>query len=494
MAKSSIHFESGSRHFLFHNDRTNPTKNAVFFDEKNETLNTGEMAAKLFDDELKIRSAKYTERTGQKLQKNATTHLSSIINLEQHHTLDDVKKIADKMAKILDTKILQISIHRDEGKLVAGQVILTSGIDFFYNPKDDNYYLNKELTKLFPKAQFERFTKEKNYHAHIEMMGLDSNGISLRQNVFIEKDGKKVKKRERLDKSFYSKIQTFVADTLGMERGVINKGRARKHIQTQDYKQGKAVANKENKVNVVENDRKNKVLRAKIKDLDIEVLLLKGELQEQGAGRKQYAQLEQLNRDLKDRIKSKDLTIEDMREQLKTLHNALINTPTQAHAMGNVGALTELGENDENAKIALEQIEKSAQEKAGEVLAEVAISKIFKPKLDGKEFKMTLGTEDTSMFSEYNRGYKHDRLLKIAKSKFSDLSNRINSVSLDVVVMFRVLQRFFKPQEKGFRVDTDPFKEEHKIMEKFQREISLEKDKIDNFGDEELKNELLITR
>jgi len=309
MAESSIHFESGSRHFFFHNDRTNPTKNAVFFDEKNEILFNAKEAVKMFDDELRIRSAKYTKRTGQKLQKNATTHLSAIINLEQHHTLNDIQKIAKKLEEELDTKVLQISIHRDEGRLFLTKnnetLTLTSGENFFYNPDDKSYYFDDEFK--YPFEDFSKFKIQKNYHAHIEMMGLDSQGISLRQNVFIENnEGKKVKKRERLDKNFYSKMQTFTAESLGMKRGKIYGKKAPKHIQTNDFKKMKA---KENRSNLVSQS----LLKRDIK-------ILREKLRLQGAKREQYAKLEQLNRDLQERIKAKDLTIRELEKEVSGLY------------------------------------------------------------------------------------------------------------------------------------------------------------------------------
>jgi len=62
----------------------------------------------------------------------------------------------------------------------------------------------------------------------------------------------------------------------------------------------------------------SKTVKAKQKDLKEDIAKLKKQLQEQGARREQYAQLEQFNRDLKAKIKAKDLTIEQMQNETLT--------------------------------------------------------------------------------------------------------------------------------------------------------------------------------
>ena len=133
MGKSSIHIQKASAGAITHNSRENYAKSVVFTDEKNEIWNDKKRAFEIFKNELAIRSEAYSKRTNQKLQKTAVTHLSAVVNLERHHTLKDLEKIKDELEKVFDTKVFQMAIHRDEGKIKHKETgeYLVSGIDFF---------------------------------------------------------------------------------------------------------------------------------------------------------------------------------------------------------------------------------------------------------------------------------------------------------------------------------------------------------------------------
>lgn len=53
---------------------------------------------------------------GRKMPTNATPIREGVANLEEHHTLTDVEKMAQKIAQKMGVEILSISVHRDEGK------------------------------------------------------------------------------------------------------------------------------------------------------------------------------------------------------------------------------------------------------------------------------------------------------------------------------------------------------------------------------------------
>lgn len=53
---------------------------------------------------------------GRKMPTNATPIREGVANLEEHHTLADVEKMAQKIAQKMGVEILSISVHRDEGK------------------------------------------------------------------------------------------------------------------------------------------------------------------------------------------------------------------------------------------------------------------------------------------------------------------------------------------------------------------------------------------
>ena len=261
MSKSSIHIENGHSGYLAHNDRSKATANSIFKHNKNEIWNSKEDAFKMYRFELAARSDAYSKRTHQKLQKKTTTHLSAIVNLNENHNLDDVKKVASLLERELDTKVFQIALHRDEGHI---------------NDKGEEVV---------------------NFHAHIEFMGLDQEGRSIRQ---------KLKKKMLMD------LQSETAMVLKMERGkeyVKGMHPRPKRLDTYEYKAHKK--------------EESKTVKAKQKDLKEDIAKLKKQLQEQGAKREQYAELEQLNRDLKAKIKAKDLTIEQMQEQINQ-HGAFL--------------------------------------------------------------------------------------------------------------------------------------------------------------------------
>lgn len=289
MSKSSIHIQKASSGSIVHNSRENYSKSVVFFDEKNELLNNSKEAFSIYRSELQKRSEAYSKRTNQKLQAKAITHLSAVLNLEKHHTLKDLEKIKEYLEKEFDTKIFQMSIHRDEGKLIKknSSVILTSGIDFFAGD-DKQLYFDKECTK---KIDMNVYEISKNYHGHIEMMGLDSHGNGI--------------KRNKLSKYNLIKLQDFVAETLQMQRTKSNK----KRLDTHEFKKTKSKENKDK--NLIAN-----LANARIRDLKEEMKNLRNEMKENQSKRDDYAKLEQINKELQYKIKAKDLTIEDMNIKL----------------------------------------------------------------------------------------------------------------------------------------------------------------------------------
>lgn len=200
---SSIHIQKSVRGSIGHNSREHFSYSVVFTNEKNECTTNQDEAYKIYRSELEKRSQAYIERTGQRLQKNTVTQLSAVVNLESHHTLKDLEPLKAELEKKFDTKVYQMAIHRDEGKLVskADGTELYSGKDFFLNTKDNELYFDKKFIK---KIDMNEYEVVKNYHAHIEMMGLDSDGKAIRQ---------------KMNKVALKQLQTFTADTLKMERG-----------------------------------------------------------------------------------------------------------------------------------------------------------------------------------------------------------------------------------------------------------------------------------
>lgn len=273
MATSSIHIDSGANGYFAHNSRESKTVNAIFDDEKNYCSCTNAEAFDLFKKELAIRSEAYQKRTGQKIQSKTVTHLSAIVNFNKEHTPEDIKKLCDYLEKELDTKVIQFAMHRDEGHIA------------------------------------ENGEKIKNYHAHIEFMGLDSLGNSIKRTL---------KKKELIN------LQTKTAEILDMQRGrnyVAEKAKRPKRLDTYEFKKAKEMeaAAKESKLLKTAFDQ----LLATKKDLSAAQSEVREYLKELGATREDYAKLEKLNRDLKEQVKENALTIEEMQSKFNSLKYSL---------------------------------------------------------------------------------------------------------------------------------------------------------------------------
>jgi len=170
-------------------------------------------------------------------------------------------------------------VHKATGKNVSHRVIAYSpNQDIHYDKKTKEWYFDKEYTKKAPRMQMYF-----NNHAH---------AIFNRLNW---KTGKMV----RLSKKDMTKIQDLTAEHLKMVRGksksITNSQRRNPHQLKQEYK--------------YDNDLKRQHIQ--------EIQQLRAELQKNNGTREDYAKLEQLNRELKEQIKSKDLTIESLQKQLE---------------------------------------------------------------------------------------------------------------------------------------------------------------------------------
>lgn len=313
MAISSIHVESGGNGFFAHNSRESKTVNSIFSDEENFCSCTAKEAFEIFRNELLVRGEAYKMRTGQNLQKNTITHLSAIVNFNKEHTPEDIAKVCKHLEDTFDTKVIQYAMHRDEGHVI-----------------DD------ETKELHDSINVD--SSVKNYHAHIEFMGIDSQGYSIRRKI---------------DKPTLKRLQTEVAEILGMERGrksgyskeqfkeiksrlknpaeygsketykqaftavakelgFYNPVKKKKRLDTYDYK--------EHAEKIAELQREH---LATINDLKTEVAKVRAELQEAKATRPEYAMLEKRNKELQERLRSDQLSKVELDNELVSLRSSL---------------------------------------------------------------------------------------------------------------------------------------------------------------------------
>jgi hypothetical protein len=239
--------------------------------------------------------------TGRKMQQKAIDNFvqEAVLNLENFHTVANVEKVFIELKKEFGGfEIFDIAIHRDEGYFYNFKEDLEyrPNRDIFFNAQDKNFYLD---SKLKNKADLSQFEKRYNFHAHVLFSKFDMT----------------TGKNPRLKKSDMSKIQTISANALGMQRGeLFSKAKRMSHWQ---LKKAHDLKRDEKKV-------KNQTL-AKQKDLKAEIKTLRAELQELGAVREDYAKLEQVNKELREQIKQKKLTEQELEKKINHWRHEAIN-------------------------------------------------------------------------------------------------------------------------------------------------------------------------
>lgn len=121
---------------------------------------------------------------------------------------------------------------------------------------------------------------EYNLHAHVVYCNLDQEGKTILKG---------------LEKADLRDLQSFVAEALEMTRGQSADITNAKHKSPQEFRHEKVLATN--------------------KDLKAEIAQLREQFKEQGATRADYAQIEQLQKELKEQIKAKELTMDQLKEQ-----------------------------------------------------------------------------------------------------------------------------------------------------------------------------------
>lgn len=436
MAISSIHFAAGHSGYFDHNSREAETNNAIFTDEKNYCSANKKEAFELFKKELALRTEAYTERTGQKLQKSTTTHLSAIFNFNKDTTPEQAHKVCEYLEKKLDTKIVQLAMHRDEGHIIEA----------------DSEAIHDSLKKEIA---------IKNYHGHIEMLGIDSQGNSI---------------RKKLDKPMLRQIQTDVAKILDMERGRetsytkeeyekimahmlpkeeyatkrdynrafgyfakelgLYKAKKSKRLDTYEYKE--MAKQRGEAVKELEKDLKKEL--ANSKDLQEINKKLREELKEMGALRADYAQLEALNKDLKEQVKNKTLTIEEL--------NNKINEYKQDKA-------PKTNDNDLNSKpIHHRELEQN-------IALKDDLDQVLNKSITNKNLTVKTGLFGTE------------------KQNFDILDSKHNLRTSIVSIFTKSINDLYElAKEKAKKFYEDVIKEKDKTIEKQENEISQLKNKI----------------
>jgi hypothetical protein len=175
---------------LQHNLRKALVTYTIADPSRNESSKNYEEAVQYYLNLLSEAVANYYERTGQKIQTHEDKFLwEAVVNLNEQHTIEDVKNLAEELSKKYRWQVVHFCAHRDEG-----HIDLESGVKIF------------------------------NYHAHILLFMLDKQGIFR-----FKKRDFGIKKMEEL--------QTFVAILLNMERGVSKKITKKHRLEHPQFRQ-----------------------------------------------------------------------------------------------------------------------------------------------------------------------------------------------------------------------------------------------------------------
>lgn len=288
IAKACINFAISKPYIFNHNTRDELEKfEAKYtfkeFEKWNEYSCSANEANVKFKELYDEAYDNYFARTKQKIQ-TKNLRISAVVNINENHTLQDLKELANKIEQKYGIQPIQIAIHRDEGhylKDINGEYLKDENNDFIFDP---------------------------NLHAHIEFFTLDKQGI----NRYKSKDRYKIHKE----------LQTLVADELGMERGkdyaMLNE-RPPQHLNRQEYAKHKAIAERKalKEQYQIQEHRFLKAELAKLKDVNEINKELREQLKQNGANRADYAKLEQEVNYYRQKIRDRELITKDELDKFK---------------------------------------------------------------------------------------------------------------------------------------------------------------------------------
>jgi hypothetical protein len=205
MAISSINIQPSSGNAIIHNERIFDVAYALKNDDVNEyhrIASISETRKAIYED--------YKLHHGRKLNTKATPIREAVVNLNENHKMEDLINLSQMLENDYQMKVLHIAIHRDEGHI-------------------------------------DKTGEEKiNYHAHIVFSNYDFD-----KHITIKRD-----------KDVMRKLQTDVANCLGMERGEENSQKVR--LDHRQYKRA-----------MQEVEEKTKELQRELKEVKQENIELK---------------------------------------------------------------------------------------------------------------------------------------------------------------------------------------------------------------------------
>ena len=201
MRKSSINIANIKTEAYEHNHRNYTPKYAIDTADKNEyisflndkylkteTNKFGTYKKIDFKAIEELYRVKHKETTGRTSQASIKWFKEAVINTDEHITKEHLINLKNKLKKEFGISVIDIAHHKDEGHIDDG-------------------------------------VKKINYHAHLIFVNANDSGITKKWN-----------------KSELSRLQTVVAETLEMERGIL--GGKNRRLEHKDYKEQQKIKTK----------------------------------------------------------------------------------------------------------------------------------------------------------------------------------------------------------------------------------------------------------
>lgn len=210
MTISSINFQrvrGDKKQALDHIARTTE-KEPVYLLEKSERKPNGfELLAdvdKLHEEQMSLRKKNHSRGKAPELNDSLW---EAVINLEEHHTMDDVKKVADFIHKKYHLTPTAIAIHRDEGykDKTTGEVKYNYHAHVMFYTVDNG---KSQMRIIGKKALSEMQTEVANL-LHMERGQVNSKTVRLNHRQYREKAKELAEKEELYEKELYSLEQAL---------------------------------------------------------------------------------------------------------------------------------------------------------------------------------------------------------------------------------------------------------------------------------------------
>ena len=210
MTISSINFQrvrGDKKQALDHIARTTE-KEPVYLLEKSERKPNGfELLAdvdKLHEEQMSLRKKNHSRGKAPELNDSLW---EAVINLEEHHTMDDVKKVSDFIHKKYHLTPTAIAIHRDEGYKdeTTGEVKYNYHAHVMFYTVDNG---KSQMRIIGKKALSEMQTEVANL-LHMERGQVNSKTVRLNHRQYREKAKELAEKDELYEKELYSLEQAL---------------------------------------------------------------------------------------------------------------------------------------------------------------------------------------------------------------------------------------------------------------------------------------------